>query len=168
VSPTVVAGLLGALGGAALVVTAMPSDLFGRVPVLSGTVSADAPQVAVVDGSTLRLRETVIRLYGLTSPTRNQTCQVAGTAAFSCGVEATRALSALVSGHSVTCRLAGRDGSGFPEGRCDAGGTDVNRALIAAGWALARGDASDLAVDESEARSLHRGLWRDGATAPVF
>lgn len=166
-NPTVLAGLLGALVGAAVILLSMPSALFGRETVLAGMVSADAPFVAVVDGGTLRLRETVIRLHGVTGPTRGQSCSAPG-GAYACGVAATEALAALVRGHPVTCRLAGRDAAGFAEGRCDAGGADVNRALVAAGWALARADAADLAPDQQRARQARRGLWRDGAASLSF
>src|SRR5262249_43621145 len=64
-SPAMLAGVLGALLGAAAVMMLMPSALFGRAPTPSGTVTADAPEVAVVDGHTLRLQQTVVRLNGV-------------------------------------------------------------------------------------------------------
>ena len=45
------------------------------------TMTADASQVAVVDGDTLRLRDTVIRLRGVAAPPRGTGCgPVAGRA----------------------------------------------------------------------------------------
>lgn len=167
VSPTVMAGLLGAAGGAAIMLLSLPSALFGRVPVPSGVLTADAPLVAVVDGETLRLRETVVHLQGVQAPVRGQACRAPDGAGFDCGAAATEALAALVRGHPVACRLSGRDHDGFPEGRCEAGGNDVNRALVAAGWARARIEVPDLATEETAAHAQHVGLWRDGAqTAP--
>ena len=163
-SRTVIAGLLGAVGGAAVIIVALPSVLFGREPALSGIVDADAPQVAVVDGGTLRLREMVIRLQGIDTPSRGQSCEGEG-GRFDCGAAATQALAGLVRGHPVTCRLTGRDGAGFPEGRCESGGADLNRALLASGWARARADATDLTDAENAARSRRLGLWRGGAPA---
>ncbi len=163
-SRTVIAGLFGAIGGAAVMIVSLPSDLFGRVPVLSGVVNADAPQVAVVDGGTLRLRDTVVRLKGVGAPARGQACGT-GAARFDCGASASQALAALVHGHVVTCQLAGRDIAGFPEARCEAGGTDINRALVAGGWA--RSDAAEFAEVEAIARSSRLGLWQSGEL-PTF
>ena len=166
-SRTVVVGLAGAAFGAVVMIVSLPSALFGRVPVLSGVVDADSPQVAVVDGGTLRLRETVIRLQGIDAPARGQRCP-ASQGSYDCGAAATQALAGLVRGHSVTCHLAGRDEAGFPEGRCESAGADLNRALVASGWARARADASDLLDVESGARGQRLGLWRDGGEAPSF
>jgi endonuclease YncB( thermonuclease family) len=168
VSPTVLAGLLGAAGGAAVMLLSLPSALFGRVPLPSGVLTADAPLVAVVDGETLRLRETVVHLPGVQAPVRGQACRAPDGAAFDCGAAATEALAALVRGHPVACQLSGRDHAGFPEGRCEAGGSDVNRALVAAGWARARAEMPDLAADETAAHALHLGLWRTGGQTTPF
>lgn len=167
VSPTVMAGLLGAAGGAAIMLFSLPAALFGRVPLPSGVLAADAPLVAVVDGETLRLRETVVHLQGVEAPARGQTCRAPDGTGFDCGAAATEALAALVRGHAVACRLTGRDHAGFPEGRCDAAGNDVNRALVAAGWAKARAEMPELAAEEATAQAQHLGLWRAGGqTAP--
>jgi endonuclease YncB( thermonuclease family) len=166
-NPTLLAGLLGAGAGAAVMMFSLPAALFGRVPQPSGTLSADAPQVAVVDGETLRLRDTVVHLQGVAAPSRGQACRAPDGTGYDCGAASTEALAALVRGHAVACRLSGRDHAGFPEGRCDAAGSDVNRALVATGWARARPDMPDLAGDETAAQAQHLGLWRTGGqTAP--
>jgi endonuclease YncB( thermonuclease family) len=166
--PTVIAGLIGAIGGAALMLFSSPAVLFGRVPRLAGQLDADAPLVAVVDGQTLRLRETVIRLHGVVAPMRGQQCRAADGAAFDCGAAASEALAALVRGHAVACRLDGRDEAGFPQGHCEAGGVALNRAVVAAGWARADARAPDLLADEAAARALHVGIWRAGDKAATF
>ena len=166
-STPMVAGLLGAVGCAMVMVVSLPSALFGRVPVLSGTLNADAPDVAVVDGGTLRLRDTVVRLDGIDAPARGQTCQGSG-GGYDCGAAAAQALATMVRGHSVICHLAGRDGAGFAEARCEAAGAQLNRALIAGGFARARATAADLADAQDSARSQKRGLWQAGGDAPSF
>jgi endonuclease YncB( thermonuclease family) len=161
---TVVIGLIGALLGAAAVLLAVPGTLFGRAPAVSGTITADAEQVAVIDGDTLRLRETVIRLRGIDAPPRGRVCRQPGGANFDCGVAAAEALAGMVRARPVACRLSGRDANGLPEGSCESAGADLNRALVAGGWARAGNDAPLLAGDESEARGQRRGLWQsDGA-----
>lgn len=161
---TVAIGLIGALVGVMAVLTAVPGTLFGRAPAVAGTITADAQQVAVIDGDTLRLRETVIRLRGIDAPPRGRVCHQPRGADFDCGVAAAEALAGMVRARQVACRLSGRDANGFPEGSCESGGADLNRALVTGGWARAGGDTPLLAGDESEARSQRRGLWQSDGT----
>lgn len=164
---TVLAGLVGAVLGAGIVMLALPAALFGRVPALSGTIAAEPADVAVIDGQTIRLHTTVIRLLGIGAPPRGLRCEQAAPG-YDCGAAASTALAALVRGQPVTCHLNGRDARGFALGRCEARGVDLNQALIAAGWARARADAAAgamppaFALAEQQARAAGRGLWRGG------
>ncbi len=151
---------MGAVGGAALVLVALPVELFGRVPPPSGTLTVDALQVAVVDGDTLRVRDTVLRLQGVQAPRRGQTCQHDNETRYDCGAAAADALAALVRGHLMACRLNGRDPVGRPLALCESGGRDVNRAMVAGGWARAQVDTPTFGDVEAEARSRQIGLWR--------
>ena len=153
------------VGGAGAILGSLSGDLFGRVPPPSGVISADPRSVAVVDGDTLRLHETVIRLHGVQAPRRGATCRGPDGADYDCGRAAAAALGRLIHGQSVACRIDGRDPHGLPQGECDAGGTEVNRAIVAAGWARAEEDA--LAEEERGARAAMRGVWR-GAVEPSF
>lgn len=160
-------GVLGAVGGAALVMLVLPADLFGRVPTPSGTVAVDAQLVAVIDGETLKLRDAVIRLEGITAPPRGQACRNANGESYDCGAAATEALADLVRGHAVECRLDGRDSAGFTQAVCESGGRALNRSLVLAGWARAQfsraqNAAASFGREEADARLERRGLWRDG------
>ncbi len=161
---TVMAGLVGAGIGALVMLLALPSDLFGRVPTPSGSIRAQATDVAVIDGNTLRLQETVIRLQGVAAPPRGFSCRKADGASFDCGAAAVAALADLVRGRAILCHIAGRDVSGLTQGMCEAGDTDINRRLVADGWARARADTPAFTPEENRARSDQRGLWRGGAS----
>ncbi len=169
--PAMVAGLLGAAIGAAAILLSLPADLFGRVPPLIGAVRAGAADVAVIDGGTLRLNATVLRLAGVAVPPRGLACRSALGAPFDCGASAARALAGLVRGRDMLCQLQGRDGAGFAQARCSTSATDINRAVVLSGWARvqASGDGADpeLAAAERQARAARRGLWTGGAT-PAF
>ncbi len=128
---TLLACVLGGGIGVPLLMIASTADLFGRVPALEGHVAAKASDVAVVDGQTLRLRDTVLRLAGVSVPQRGVTCTSRTGAVFDCGAEASRKLAALVQGQDVICRYDGRDKASFLQGHCSAGDTDLNRAMIA-------------------------------------
>ena len=164
VGRTLLAGVLGTFLGAIVVLTGLPSDLFGRVPTPSGSLSAEASEVAVVDGDTLRLRDTIIRLQGVQAPPRGHNCSHADGTAFDCGAAAVAALAGLVRGRSVTCHITSRDSSGFIQAMCDAGEIDLNRHLVADGWARARADVPAFSDEETRARSEQRGLWRGGVS----
>lgn len=164
---TVIAGLLGTTAIGALLLMLLPAQLFGRVPAMTGTVQAAAAGVAVVDGQTLRVGETVVRLQGVAAPARGTTCLQPDQRRFDCGTAATDALARLVHGKPLTCKLYGRDEAGFHQGLCEAGTTEVNRAIVAAGWARATFApdgfaAASFSTEEGQARAASRGVWQGG------
>ena len=137
----------------------MPSGTVGP-----GTASAAVSLVAVVDGGTLRLGDTVVRLEGWRRRTAVAAART-GREAYDCGAGAAAALADLVRGRAVSCQLGGGEAMGLVQGDCEAGGTDLGHALVAAGWARARPEfgGASLGAAEAEARSARRGLWRNGA-----
>ena len=144
-----------ALGTAVLVMVGLSSDLFGRAPSGSERVQADAGQVAVVGGDTLRLDGRVIRLAGVEAPNRGDVCNGGAD----CGGAATSALAGLVRDRRVECRLSGHDRQGRPFAACDAAGLDLSSAIVASGWARAQQDRPGLADLELRARRQGAGLW---------
>ena len=150
---TVLLTVAAAAAGGTLVMAAVSSDLLGVKAPDPRVIMALPDQVAVIDGETLRLAGTVVRLSDVTAPSRGQPC----AAGPDCGGQATAALAALVRDRSVECRVSGHDGLGRPAARCDAGGRDVNIALVATGWA--RADTPDYSAAQTDARTHRRGIW---------
>lgn len=159
VHPTLLLGATGALLVGGLILFSDPGALFGRVPAPAGTISALPQQVAVVDGGTLRLGDVVLRLRGVAAPARGEVCHDHGGQRFDCGGAAAEALAALVRDRPVSCHLAGRDATGVVQGACEAGGAELNQALVAAGFARADGGDAALRAAEGDARAARRGLW---------
>ena len=157
--------LAGTLLVAALSGLGLPSDLFGSAP-RGQDWSALAAEVRVVDGDTLRLGDRTLRLADIDAPERGQTCTDAAGRPFDCGAAAAEALSRLVNGRSVVCRVEGRDRFGRGLGTCTAGGVDLNAGLVAAGWALAYDNDVRMSAYEAQARIGNRGLWAGGFTRP--
>ncbi len=155
-------GALGAVGAAGLVLAVMSSDLFGRAPAPAGQLAADPSHVAVVDADTLRLSDRVVRLLGISVPPRGQTCRDASGQDFDCGAAATNALAAMVREAPVDCQVRGADRMGRALAVCEAGGQELNRALVDAGWARADNASPALEAAETAARSQRRGLWASG------
>lgn len=151
--------LLAAVGGTTTLVLVVwlfvrPTDAPALAP-LNSQIGAPAGDLAVVDGDTLRLGRQVVRLDGIAAPARGTDC-----GAVDCGAAAANALSAMVRGHSVDCRIKGHDRMGRPLGTCQASGVELNEALVHDGWAHAV--AASLRGTEDDARKAGRGIWRSG------
>ncbi|MEO3387424.1 thermonuclease family protein [Mesorhizobium sp. CAU 1741] len=111
---------------------------------------------SVVDGDTILLLGTRVRLSEIDAPEIAQTCMDPSGLAYACGERARSALIELIGGRQVTCAGRGLDRYGRLLGRCSAGATDLNRAMVEAGWAVAYGDFNDA---QAVARQESRGLW---------
>jgi endonuclease YncB( thermonuclease family) len=69
-----------------------------------------AGKVRVIDGDTIDIRGTHIRLLGIDAPEADQTCTDAGNRAWRCGQAATRVLIERIAGRSLKCETSGFDG----------------------------------------------------------
>ena len=112
-----------------------------------------------IDGDSLHVDEKEVRLFGIDAPEFDQTCQRA-SGDWSCGAAAAEQLSELVTGKRITCTSVGTDDHGRILGRCMAGATDINRAMVATGYAVAyRRYSSDYVSAEESAKVNKRGIW---------
>lgn len=146
--------------GAVLALVAANVEFSGHTLPGPGRLTADPAQVAVVDAGTLRIDRRVVRLLGVDPPPRGERCGSADD----CGTAAANALADLVRQKSVSCALHGEDPLGRPLAVCDAAGTELNRAVVASGWARAESGAAELQAIESTARADRLGLWADPGT----
>lgn len=111
------------------------------------------------DGDSLTVAGKRIRLFGIDAPEFDQTC-TRGATRWACGQEAATQLSKLVTGREVRCVPTGTDAYGRTVARCTAGGVDVNRTMVALGYAVAfRKYSTDYVSAEESARSYKRGMW---------
>ena len=148
-------------------VGAMAACFFLATAVPSGPVHADVSGPArVVDGDTIEVSGSRIRLHGIDAPESGQLC-CAGGRAWQCGQQATGALKDRIDGRSVDCEERDRDRYGRIVALCRAGGSDLGAWLVAHGWALAYHRYSVAYVsDEASAKASRRGLWRGAFVAP--
>jgi endonuclease YncB( thermonuclease family) len=111
------------------------------------------------DGDSLMVGDKEVRLFGIDAPEFDQSCKRGGED-WSCGASAADKLAQLVTGKSVVCSAVGTDQHGRLLGRCMVGATDVNRAMVASGYAVAfRRYSSDYVSAEDSARVTKRGIW---------
>jgi hypothetical protein len=102
---------------------------------------------------------TEVRLFGIDAPEFDQSCTKNGQS-WSCGSAAADQLMRLVTGKDVRCSSMGLDRHGRTLGRCMVGTTDINRTMVATGYAVAyRHYSSDYVSAEETAKAYKRGLW---------
>ena len=112
-----------------------------------------------IDGDSLMVGETEVRLHGIDAPEFTQTCRRDGRP-WSCGSEAAYQLSKLVDGKQVSCTTLGADTHGRTLGRCRVGEVDLNRTMVATGYALAyRRYSMNYVSAEESAKLARRGIW---------
>jgi endonuclease YncB( thermonuclease family) len=129
-------------------------------PVITG-------QAAVVDGDTISIGGTRIRLQGTDAPEWEQTCDDAKGASWPCGTKAARELGALIRDVTLTCKTSDFDQYDRVLAECSTpDSTSVNVWLVRQGWAVASGRSRLYTTAESEAKAAKRGLWQGGFTRP--
>ncbi|AJE48097.1 nuclease [Celeribacter indicus] len=127
--------------------------------------SARAPRV--IDGDTLALGETRVRLHGIDAPELSQSCRDAEGARWDCGQWSKLVLAKLVSG-GVSCEARDVDRYGRIVAVCTGAAGDVNAAMVAAGAAYAYARyATDYVPAERAARAAGRGVWRGTGERPA-
>jgi len=138
--------------------------LFGLIVLALLVVVAILPEPVVthlegraraIDGDSLVLEGSEIRLQGIDAPEARQSCTKNG-AAWSCGREAARQLARLMRSGSVRCEAYDRDQHNRLLATCWVGDVEINRRLVEQGWAVSFGRYH---AAEREAQNAKRGLW---------
>lgn len=121
----------------------------------------------VVDGDSLEIGQTRIRLFGIDAPEGPQKCTTENGERWSCGRQSTIALRRLIGDNPVTCDRMATDSYDRMVARCRVNDRELNRWMVANGQALAyRKFTSDYNGDEQAAKADKRGLWRGDFTPP--
>jgi endonuclease YncB( thermonuclease family) len=108
-----------------------------------------------------------IRLGGVDAPSVDQLCLNTSGERWTCGVAARDELIKHVGGKSWTCHTRTTDRRGRTVARCEVEGEDIQKWLVASGWALAYVRFSkDYEADEKTAREAKAGMWQGAFIAP--
>lgn len=130
-------------------------------PVAAAAASEQVTGVAtVIDGDTIEIQGTRIRLHGIDAPESAQLCQRPDGARWRCGQQAALALQDHIGRSTVTCVERDIDRYGRLVGQCSVHGADINAWLVANGWAVAyRRYSTDYLSSEQAAREGNVGVW---------
>ncbi len=125
-------------------------------------------QAMAVDGDTLDVAGTRVRLEGIDAPEYAQTCARAWIGSWNCGKDAQRTLAKMVAGQTVDCESRGRDKYDRVLGICSVAGREINAELVRTGLAWAFVKYSNSYVNlEGEARTAKIGIWQ-GQSQPAW
>jgi endonuclease YncB( thermonuclease family) len=114
---------------------------------------------SVIDGDTIDIHGTRIRLEGIDAPESRQTCIRDGRKE-RCGKQSAFHLSDRIGRRTVRCEGKGRDRYGRTLAICYLGSLDLNAMMVRDGHAVAYRRYSRRYVgEENEARKARRGIW---------
>ncbi|MGB3852273.1 MAG: thermonuclease family protein [Tunicatimonas sp.] len=116
---------------------------------------------SVIDGDTIEIRGSRIRLHGIDAPESSQWCTDASGTTVRCGQQAALALDSLLNGRTCRCEVVDTDRYGRAVATCYVGEININAWLVRQGWALAyREYSTDYVADEQQAQAQGRGIWQ--------
>ncbi|MCG3776555.1 MAG: Thermonuclease [Nitrospira sp.] len=122
---------------------------------------------SVIDGDTIELHGTRIRLAGIDAPESRQECQRPDGTVWRCGQKAALALSDHLGGSVLKCVPSTKDRYGRTVATCFLGSEDINRWMVMQGWAVAYRQYSRAYVqDEDHAHAAQAGIWSGRFTMP--
>lgn len=143
-----------------------PASESPDTPPSTGAVTATITgEARVIDGDTLDINGTRIRLEGIDAPETAQLCSRRWLGQWRCGAEATTFMVGLTRGKPVSCTPQGRDKYGRTLATCYVEGRDINAEMVRQGYAWAFVKYSNRYVrEEAEARAVKAGIWQGPAT----
>lgn len=142
--------------------------MFAALTTACATAAPDITGTArVIDGDTIDVGETRIRLHGIDAPEQDQTCRHPTRGDWACGAAVTTALGDWLDGVQVRCQRTDTDRYGRIVAICWRGETDIGGALVSQGYAFAFKRYSDRYVPaERAALAAGRGLWTSAVQDP--
>ena len=119
------------------------------------------------DGDQVVIGSSRIRLRGIDAPSVDQLCLNNTGERWTCGVAARDELMHHTDKKSWTCHVERTDRRGRNVAKCDVDGEDIQKWLVASGWALAYVRFThDYEADEKAAREAKAGMWQGAFIAP--
>lgn len=153
----------------ALAVIALTLLALGVMELLPGNNIAG--NVRVIDGDSLRpvsqgnANGHDIRLQGIDAPELGQRCRDRQGRNYACGRDAKAHLKSLIAGRDVNCRTMDIDRYQRSVSVCHAGDSELNRQMVADGWAVAYRLPVYFHLERS-AKQARKGIWQGDFDQP--
>ena len=116
-----------------------------------------AGQASVIDGDTLEIHGTRIRLWGIDAPESSQLCRGEDSLQYRCGAKAANDLDAFIAGRPVNCLPISLDRYGRTVATCLVGGADLGDWLVRNGLALDWPQYSKRKYDDAQREAEQAG-----------
>ena len=121
----------------------------------------------VIDGDTLAIGTTVVRIADVDAPEMAQRCDGGPSALRHRGAYVADALKERIGDREVRCAVRELDQYDRRISTCEVAGEDLSSWLVSEGLAVANRPFSDrLVPDEEAARAAGRGIWQTSFEAP--
>jgi endonuclease YncB( thermonuclease family) len=134
----------------------------------AASISNLTSQASVIDGDTLEIHSTRIRLWGIDAPEGSQLCRGEDSKQYRCGAKAANALDAFIARRPVSCMPVSRDVYGRTVATCSVAAVDLGEWLVRGGLALDWPKYSKGKYDSAqhEDEQAERGMWAGSYVAP--
>jgi endonuclease YncB( thermonuclease family) len=115
---------------------------------------------SVIDGDTIEIHGQRIRLFGIDAPEGGQLCVRSSGEHWRCGQQGSLALSERIGRATIRCEPRDIDRYHRVVAVCFKGSEDLNRWMVANGWAVAfRRYSQNYVADEDAARKRRLNIW---------
>lgn len=137
-------------------------------PLRAAPAATIAGPARVIDGDTIVVAGTRVRLFGIDAPELRQRCRRWYWRSYRCGRDAAVVLARLTRGHAVECQPRGHDGHRRTLATCATDSGDLGAEMVRRGWALdyTRYSAGRYSAEQEAARVERRGLWAGRFNSP--
>jgi endonuclease YncB( thermonuclease family) len=125
-------------------------------------------KASVIDGDTLEIDATRIRLWGVDAPENDQLCRADDGIQYRCGARSATELANFIAGRPISCVPVSLDQIGQTFAVCSVDGIDLGDWLVRNGLALDWPQYSKGKYDRAQRDADHagRGIWQGSYIAP--
>src|SRR6266478_6383513 len=125
-------------------------------------------QASIIDGDTLEIHGTRIRLWGIDAPESSQFCRGADSLPYRCGAQAANDLDGFIAARPVSCVPLNLDPYGRTVATCSVRGADLGEWLVRNGLALdwPQYSKGKYGSAQREADRSGRGMWKGSYVEP--
>jgi endonuclease YncB( thermonuclease family) len=125
-------------------------------------------QASTIDGDTLEVHGTRIRLWGVDAPESDQLCRGGDSNLYRCGAKAANDLDSFIARRPVNCTPVGEDQYRRIVATCSVGGADLGEWFVRNGLALdwPHYSKGKYASAQRDADRSGRGMWAGSNVEP--